>query len=172
MSFFRRLFGRGEDEPANAAPVPAPTDPGIAFSALGVPTGSPGWADMDHPVLGPLRFITGQGVWLGATRGGHEVIILGDFFEDVPDAECEAMAVRELADLDGLLARIESFLATVREPYLDRWASRRWEVSSLVFAREEDRPTFIAEYLLERDDYVVWQVRVEDGLPVALGRRS
>ena len=127
---------------------------------------------MDHPELGPLRFVNGEGVWIGRTPGGHEVCILGDFFEDVPDPDCEALAVRELGDLDGLLARIEAFLATAREPYLDLWGSRRWEVNSLVFARKEDRPTFIAEYLLERDDYVVWQVRVRDGLPVALGRRS
>lgn len=126
---------------------------------------------MDHPQLGRLHFVTAEGVWLGKTPQGHEICILGDFFEDVLDRDCEALAVRELSDLDGLLPRIEAFLATAREPYLDRWGSRRWEVNSLVFSREEDRPTFIAEYLLERDDYVVWQVRVEDGLPVALGRR-
>lgn len=126
---------------------------------------------MDHPELGPLHFITGEGVWIGTAPGGHEVCILGDFFEDVPDPDCEALAVRELGDVDGLLARIEAFLATAREPYLDLWGSRRWEVLSLVFSREEGRPTFIAEYLLERDDYVVWQVRVRDGIPVALGRR-
>lgn len=128
-------------------------------------------ADMNHPQLGPLHYINGEGVWIGKTPQGHEISILGDFFDDVPDPGCEALAVRELGDLDGLLARIEAFLATAREPYLDQWASRRWEVLSLVFAREDDRPTFIAEYLLEHDTYVVWQVRVENGLPVALGRR-
>lgn len=126
---------------------------------------------MDHPQLGPLHLINGEGFWIGKTPQGHEIRILGDFFEDILDPDCEALAVRELSDLDGFLARIEAFLATAREPYLDQWASRRWEVLSLVFAREDDRPTFIAEYLLERDEYVVWQVRVEAGVPIALARR-
>lgn len=128
---------------------------------------------MNHPQLGPMHFVAREGVWLGRTPGGHEVCVRGDFFEDVLDRECEALAVRELRDVDGLLARIEAFLATAREPYLDRWASRRWEVLSLAFTKpEQEGPaTFTAEYLLERDEYTVWQVRVRDGLPVALGRR-
>ena len=126
---------------------------------------------MDHPQLGPIHYIAPEGVWVGKTPEGHEICILGDSFEDAPDPDCEALAVRELSDLGGLLARIEAFLATAREPYLDQWAGRRWEVLSLVFSKQEGRPTFIAEYLLERDDYTVWQVRVKDWLPVALGRR-
>ncbi len=126
---------------------------------------------MDHPQLGPIHYIAPEGVWVGKTPEGHEICILSDSFEGAPDPDCEALAVRELSDLDRLLARIEAFLATAREPYLDQWAGRRWEVLSLVFSKQDGRPTFIAEYLLERDDYTVWQVRVKDGLPVALGRR-
>lgn len=126
---------------------------------------------LDHPRLGRLRFALGLGFWIGETARGDELLILADFHDDHPDPDCEAMAVRELGDLDGLLARIDAFLATAREPYLDRWGSRRWEVSSLIFSKEEGRPAFIAEYLLDRDDYTTWRVRVEDGAPVALGRR-
>jgi hypothetical protein len=126
---------------------------------------------MDHPQLGPIHYIAAEGMWVGSTPEGYEICVLGDLFEDAPDADCETLAVRELSDLSGLLARIEAFLASAREPYLDQWAGRRWEVLSLVFSKQEGRPTFIAEYLLERDDYTVWQVRVKDGLPVALGRR-
>ena len=126
---------------------------------------------MDHPQLGLIHYIASEGMWLGKTPEGHEICILGDFFEDVPDPDCEALAVGELSDLAQLLLRIEVFLATVREPYLDQWSRRRWQVLSLIFSKQEERPTFIAEYLLERDDYTVWQVYVQDGVPVALARR-
>jgi len=126
---------------------------------------------MDHPRLGRLRLVNGEGVWIGETPRGDELCILADFHDDHPDPDCEALAVRELSDFDGLLARIEAFLATAREPYLDRWGSRRWEVHTLVFSKENGEPTFIAQYLLERDDYTTWLVRVENGVPVALSRR-
>ena len=125
---------------------------------------------MDHPQLGPLYYISAEGIWLGRTSENHEICIAGDFFEDRPDAACEALAIRELMDLPGLLSRIEAFLATVREPYLDQWASRRWEVNSLVFSMVDDQPTFFAQYLLERDDYTRWLVHVKDGVPVRLER--
>ena len=128
-------------------------------------------ATLDHPQLGCLHFIGGEGLWIGKTARGDEFCIQADFFDDHPDPECEALAVRELSDFEGLLARIEAFLAIAREPYLDQWASRRWEVNSMVFSREDDRPTFVAKFLLERDDYTTWLVRVENGVPVALSRR-
>lgn len=120
-----------------------------------------------------MSYVAPERVWLGTTPHGHEICILGDFSKDALDGGCEALAVRELGDVDALLARIATFLDTVREPYLDPWTSRRWEVLSLVFTRqdEEGPATFVAEYLLERDEYTVWQVHVRDGRPIALTRR-
>ena len=126
---------------------------------------------MEHLHFGLIHYIGAEGMWIGKTGEGHEICMLGDFFEDAPDPDCEEIAVRELSALSQLLARIEAFLATAQEPYLNQWSNRRWQVLSLVFSKEENRPTFIVEYLLEGDDYTVWQVYVQDGIPVALGRR-
>jgi hypothetical protein len=124
---------------------------------------------IEHPQLGTLRWYFNDQAWLGKI-GGHELLVGGD--SDEIDPECEALAVRELADLDGLLERIAAFLAVASEPYLNQWAERNWEVLSLIFRRDGDGPSrFMAEYLLERDEYTVWQVAVQDGTPVALGRR-
>lgn len=125
---------------------------------------------LDHPQLGCL-YLGSEGQWVGKTARGDEFYILADDFDDVLDPDCAVRAVRELSDLEGLLARIASFLAMAREPYLDRWINRHWEVNWLMFAKENDEPVFDVHYHLENDDYTTWIVRVEDGVPVTLSRR-
>jgi hypothetical protein len=127
---------------------------------------------MDHPELGPLHRLGAEVAWVGRTSRGDEIWILADFFDDERlDPDCEALAVRELSDLDGLLDRCAAFLADARGPYLDAWTERRWSVNSLVFSREDEQPTFVVQYLLERDDYNRWLVQVVEGIPTGLRKQ-
>lgn len=126
-------------------------------------------SDFEHPQLGRLHRLAGEGGWLGRTADGEEIWLEGDM--DGPCPACSARAVAELAQLDRLRDRIARFLAGAREPYLDGWAKREWEVNSLIFQAIDEQCAFVAQYLLGGDDYTQWLVRVEAGEPVALGRR-
>jgi hypothetical protein len=123
---------------------------------------------LDHPVLGPLSYLSGEGGWVGAL-GADEIWIAGD--DDGLDPECEELALGELADLPGLRGRLEAFLAAARSPYLDQWARRSWTLNSLVVDRDEGGPRFRAMYLLDGDDYGDWRLTVRGGEPVELIRR-
>lgn len=133
---------------------------------------------MEHPQLGKFNHILIEHCWEGMVLDQYEIYIdeLSVWDEDgnckeALDPECEALAIKELEDLDGLLARIEVFLETVSEPYLDTWGNREWKLSYFISTKIEGKAIFIVNYYLIRDDYNMWQVRVEGGHPVSINRR-
>lgn len=137
----------------------------------------PTFGKINHPKLGELSLISGERIWDGIVLDGYDIYIDEEPWEedgDFPDGldpDCEALAIKESENLDELLARIEDFLKTVSEPYLDTWAYREWKLFYFRVTKRDGKPTFIVNYLLLRDDYNVWEVHVEQGHPVSIRRR-
>lgn len=125
-----------------------------------------------------MRFLSGELLWVGETAGGHELSIRGDFFdEDRLDAACEALALRELSDVEGLWRRIEAFLAASPRGRAAHLLGGRWDMERFCFTNIDDRSvvhdeaTFFVDCHLRGDDHNVWVVRVVDGAPVSLHGR-
>lgn len=133
---------------------------------------------MEHPKLGKLNRILMEHCWEGMVLDQYELYIdelpvwdeNGNYREAL-DPDCEALAIKELADLNGLLTRIEVFLKTASESYLDTWGYREWKLSYFIATKREEKAVFIVNYYLLRDDYNVWQIFIEQGNPVSISRR-
>ena len=133
---------------------------------------------MNHPKFGPMRFYSGEGVWVGETADGHEVSIRSDFFdEDRLDPACEALALRELNDISGLWERIEAFFAVSPRSRPAHLLGGKWDLERLSFTNLDaegvvhEEATCFVDCHLRGDDHSVWVVRIEEGVPVSLHGR-
>jgi hypothetical protein len=131
---------------------------------------------IQHPKLGELSIISGERIWEGKVLDEYDIYIdqepWGDEgFPDGLDPDCEALAIKELEDLDGIMVRVEEFLKTASEPYLDGWGYREWKLFYFLVTKRDGEAVFIVNYWLLRDDYNVWEVHIKHGHPVLIRRR-